>query len=149
MSVTYGDLLTSLEQALGSVGVSLVLTQDAAPRHSVKAGAGAGGKVRAMLVSLDLAQMGRDAGRGDALTGGSLVYRMLPSRATDDVSLESLAALHELGHRAAFALDGMDGVRVQNISTSSTPSYVDVRLEIGFGHLVQSDLTHADLAGRT
>lgn len=149
MSVTYTSLLLAVSSAFETQDATfLVSTPAPTSRVSTKASAGAASKVQAVLVALNVTQLGPGAEHGDARTGGSLVVRLAPSKVDAHVGLDSLAALHELGHRALIRLDGTNGVRVGNISSQATPTGIQFTAALLFGHVVVTDDPASELAGR-
>lgn len=149
MSVTYQALLHSVQSAFEHAAVELVTVSPTAPqRRSLKATAGASSRTTAVLVSLAITQLGPNADRGDNQTRGTLVFRMQPSKASEEVSLDALAALHEQGHRAVVVLDGKEGVRTSTVSTVSTPTGITFTVGLVFGHVVLADDPPNPFVGR-
>ena len=149
MSVSFDILLESVESALKSVGIDLVMTTSTpAQAHSRKATSGSGSKVVATIRTLNVGRFGTSSERGDQLTTGSLVLVLKPSKANTDVSLKAMGALLELGHRAITKLDGTCGIRAWVTGHSATASEVTITAGLGFGGIVPTKDTHDDLLGR-
>lgn len=137
MSVTYRALLNSVVAAFAEVGADFSAASPAAPsRTAPRVAAGTASKTVATMVRLDINQQGVGAERGDSKTGGVLVVKLSPSKATNDVAIDALSELCDQGHRALIHLDGKLGVRVSNVDVSISQTGIQLTARLAFGHAI-------------
>ena len=149
MSVTYTSLLSAIAGCFEPLGIALVLTTSAPVQsRSTKATSGSGSKVVATLRDVSLAHGGAGSEHGNSQMRGTLTFALKPSRVTNDVSVDSMSALAELGHRAVVRLDGVNELRASVASVRLTPTEVVFAVTLLGGHHVDSKDTDELLMGR-
>lgn len=146
MSVTYLDLLRSLDLACSECGAQL-LTRDGPPqKHSGKAPAGSGKRFLATVQALDLDQSrGGKPEHGGSLTTGTLTLVLYPSGASEAVTLDATAELLTVGHQCVLQLDGKAGIRAEVKTCSFSGGRVTVRASMSLALVCSSLDTPAAL----
>lgn len=146
MSVTYLDLLRSLDLACSEAGAQLI-TRDGPPqKHSGKAPAGSGKRFLATVQALDLDQSrGGKPEHGGSLTTGTLTLVLYPSSASESVTMEAAAELLTVGHCCILQLDGKAGIRAEVKGASFSAQRVTVRASLSLALACSSLETPASL----